>query len=36
MKQWDKWNCLWMAMATAQLVEMGIDGSPKYEKKYLS
>jgi hypothetical protein len=28
MKQWDKWKCLWTAMATAQLVEMVLD--PNY------
>jgi hypothetical protein len=25
MKQWEKWKCLWMVMAIAQLVEMVLD-----------
>jgi hypothetical protein len=29
MKQWDKWKCLWTAMATAQLIEMVLD--PNYK-----
>jgi hypothetical protein len=29
MKQWDKWKCLWMAMATAQLVKMVLDSNYK-------
>jgi hypothetical protein len=28
MRQWDKWKHLWMAMATAQLVEMVLN--PNY------
>jgi hypothetical protein len=29
MKQWDKWKHIWMATATAQLVEMVLDSNYK-------